>query len=112
MLVIGRPAGHDRDAELVDGEAQPSQWSAAQRVIAAATVARLRSRHSELFPPQRHDNRAFPDVRWMEISSVLRRELEAGRDPDQIRQIDFDGEPLDMASVLRWRRKILEGWRG
>jgi hypothetical protein len=48
----------------------------------------------------------------MEISSVLRRELQAGRAPDQIRQIAFDGEPLDMASVLRWRRKILEGWRG
>jgi small GTP-binding protein len=112
MLVIGRPAGHDRDAELVDGDVQSSQWSAAQRVLAAAIVARLRSRHSELFPSLRSDSRAFPDVRWMEITSVLRRELEAGRAPEQIRQIDFHGEPLDMASVLRWRRKILEGWRG
>jgi hypothetical protein len=61
---------------------------------------------------RRADGRAFPDVRWMEISSVLRRELEAGRSPEQIRQIAFDGEPLDLASVLRWRRKILGGWRG
>jgi hypothetical protein len=53
--------------------------------------------------------RAFPDVRWMEISSVLRRELAAGRPPEQIRQVEFDGEPLDLASVLRWRRRILDG---
>ncbi|MFM7513084.1 MAG: DUF4365 domain-containing protein, partial [Cyanobium sp.] len=51
--------------------------------------------------------RAFPDVRWMEISSLLQRELAAGRRPEQIKQIEFDGEPLDMASVLRWRRRIL-----
>ena len=43
----------------------------------------------------------------MEISSVLRRELAAGRSPEQIRQIEFVGESLDMASVLQWRRKIL-----
>lgn len=45
----------------------------------------------------------------MEISSVLRRELAAGRPPEQIRQVEFDGEPLDLASVLRWRRRILDG---
>jgi hypothetical protein len=43
----------------------------------------------------------------MEISSVLQRELAAGRSPEQIRQIEFVGESLDMASVLKWRRKIL-----
>ena len=53
------------------------------------------------------ETRAFPDVRWMEISSVLQRELAAGRRPEQIRQIEFVGESLDMASVLQWRRKIL-----
>ena len=53
------------------------------------------------------ESRVFPDVRWMEISSVLQRELAAGRSPEQIRQIEFVGESLDMASVLQWRRKIL-----
>jgi hypothetical protein len=53
--------------------------------------------------------RFYPDVRWMEISSVLQRELAAGRSPEQIRQIEFVGESLDMASVLKWRRKILAG---
>jgi hypothetical protein len=61
-----------------------------------------RSRSSGYF-----ETRAFPDVRWMEISSVLQRELAAGRSPEQIRQIEFVGESLDMASVLRWRRNIL-----
>jgi hypothetical protein len=37
----------------------------------------------------------------------LQRELDAGRRPEQIKQIEFSGEPLDLASVLRWRRKIL-----
>ncbi len=55
----------------------------------------------------RTETRAFPDVRWMEISSVLKRESDAGRSPEQIRQIEFDGETLDLASVLRWRRRIL-----
>jgi hypothetical protein len=38
---------------------------------------------------------------------TLQRELDAGRRPEQIKQIEFSGEPLDLASVLRWRRKIL-----
>jgi len=41
------------------------------------------------------------------ISRVLQRELAAGRSPEQIRQIEFLGESLDMASVLQRRRKIL-----
>ena len=55
----------------------------------------------------RPDRRAFPDVRWMEISSVLRSKLEAGLLPEEITQIEFTGEPLDLASVLRWRRRVL-----
>jgi hypothetical protein len=34
----------------------------------------------------------------MEISSLLRRELAAGRCPKQNKQIEFVGETLDMAS--------------
>jgi GTPase SAR1 family protein len=53
-------------------------------------------------------SRKFPDVRWMEISSLLRRELAAGRSPEQIKQIEFVGETLDMASHQtsggRWRQ--------
>ena len=56
---------------------------------------------------QRSQTRAFPDVRWMEISSLLKRELQAGRSPEQIRQSEFVGETLDLASILRWRRRIL-----
>jgi hypothetical protein len=48
----------------------------------------------------------------MEISSVLKRELSAGRRPEEIKQIEFDAEPLDLASVLRWRNRIREGYRG
>ena len=33
----------------------------------------------------RANSRKFPDVRWMEISSLLRRELAAGRSPEQSR---------------------------
>ena len=56
----------------------------------------------------RATRRKFPDVRWMEISSLLRRELAAGRSPEQIKQIKFVGENLDMASHQpsggRWRQ--------
>jgi hypothetical protein len=55
----------------------------------------------------RATRRKSPDVRWMEISSLLRRELAAGRSPEQIKQIEFVGETLDMACVLQWKRKIL-----
>jgi hypothetical protein len=37
----------------------------------------------------------------------LQRELDGARRPEQIKPIEFSGEPLDLASVLRWRRKIL-----
>jgi len=43
-------------------------------------------------------------------SDSLLRRRRAGvirRQPDEIKQIEFDGEPLDMACVLRWRRRIL-----
>ncbi len=43
-------------------------------------------------------SRKFPDVRWMKISSLRRREMDAGRSPEQIKQIEFVGETLDMAS--------------
>ncbi|HBH74290.1 MAG TPA: hypothetical protein DDY43_12855 [Synechococcales bacterium UBA10510] len=46
----------------------------------------------------RADSRKFPDLRWMEISGLLRRELAAGRCPKQNKQIEFVGETLDMAS--------------
>ena len=56
----------------------------------------------------RANSRKFPDARWLEISSLLRRELDAGRSPEQIKQIEFVAETLDMASVLQWKRKMLE----
>ena len=95
MLVIGRPAAPHRQRDGFDGEGDPRKWFGPD--VSAASRA---------------DHRAFPDVRWMDISSVLKRELDAGRSAEQISQIEFEGEPLDMASVLRWRRKILEGWKG
>jgi hypothetical protein len=47
----------------------------------------------------------FTDVRWMEITTVLKHETRNGRKP--VKQIVFKGERLDMASVHRWRREIL-----
>jgi hypothetical protein len=88
MLVIGREAATDREAHWADSLGQA---------------------RADVFRADRSNSRAFPDVRWMEISSVLQRELAAGRSPEQIRQIEFVGESLDMASVLQWRRKILDG---
>lgn len=43
----------------------------------------------------------------MEISSLLRRELAAGRSPEQIKQIEFVGETMDMAS----HQPSGSGWR-
>ena len=88
MLVIGREAATDREAHWADSLGQA---------------------RADVFRADRSNSRAFPDVRWMEISSVLQRELAAGRSPAQIRQIEFVGESLDMASVLQWRRKIMGG---
>ncbi|CAH1386576.1 Small GTP-binding protein domain-containing protein [Candidatus Nitrotoga sp. M5] len=47
----------------------------------------------------------FAEVRWMEISSYLKRESEKSEKP--VTQIEFNGERLDMSSVQRWRRKML-----
>lgn len=47
----------------------------------------------------------FSDVRWMEISSVLKRESENGK--KSVKQIEFKGERLDMTSVRNWREKVL-----
>lgn len=47
----------------------------------------------------------FAAVRWMEISSVLKRESQNGTQP--VKQIVFRGERLDMTSVRRWRENML-----
>lgn len=47
----------------------------------------------------------FNDVRWMEISSVLKRESENGAAP--VNQIEFKGERLDLSSVRKWRERCL-----
>ncbi len=47
----------------------------------------------------------FTEVRWMEITSVLKRLSENGVKP--VKQIEFKGERLDLSSVRRWREKIL-----
>jgi small GTP-binding protein len=47
----------------------------------------------------------FADVRWMEITSVLKRESQNGTKP--VKQIEFKGERLDLSSVRKWREKAL-----
>ncbi len=49
------------------------------------------------------DRLEFEDVRWMEISSVLRAA------PENVKQIEFVGKRLDMTSVLEMRRKMISG---
>jgi len=48
----------------------------------------------------------FAEVRWMEISSILKRESLNGT--KSVKQIDFSGERLDMDSIHKWRNKILK----
>ena len=103
MLVIGLPATDEILSSLI--EENPHIWDQDLfRKLNSMRRSIHRSRSAGYF-----ESRAFPDVRWMEISSVLQRELASGRSPEQIRQIEFVGESLDMASVLQWRRKILAG---
>ncbi len=47
----------------------------------------------------------FADMRWMEITSLLKRESANGTKP--VKQIEFKGERLDMTSVRRWRDKAV-----
>ena len=47
----------------------------------------------------------FLDVRWMEISSYLKREVEHGK---KVRNIVFQGERLDLVSINEWREFILD----
>jgi hypothetical protein len=101
MLVIGREAAAGRDLQVSDS----------LRRGGADGFARFDPdlKQELSFFAERPGSRRFPDVRWMEISSVLQQELAAGRSPGQIKQIEFVGETLDLASVLQWRRRIVEG---
>jgi hypothetical protein len=51
------------------------------------------------------DKLEFAEVRWMEISSVLKSLSADGTKP--VKQFEFKGERLDMASVRKWREKVL-----
>jgi hypothetical protein len=48
----------------------------------------------------------FAEVRWMEISSELKRLSESGTKP--VKHIAFKGERLDMASIYSWRDRMLD----
>ena len=52
------------------------------------------------------ENVEFADMRWMEITSALRRESANGTKP--VRQIEFAGERLDISSVRKWRERVLK----
>jgi len=58
-------------------------------------------------PATRTEKVEFGDVRWMEISSVLKRESENGT--KLVKQIEFKGERLDLSSVRKWRDKCVFG---
>ena len=47
----------------------------------------------------------FAEVRWMEITSLLQRESANGTKP--VKQIEFKGERLDLASVRNWRERVM-----
>ena len=47
----------------------------------------------------------FVEVRWMEISSELKRLSANGTKP--VKSFEFKGERLDMDSIYRWRGKML-----
>lgn len=49
--------------------------------------------------------RSKGDIRWMDVREYLRNE--AARSNKPIRQIIFTGDPFDVSSILRWRRKML-----
>jgi len=51
------------------------------------------------------DKLQFADVRWMEISSVLKQACQNGTKP--VKQIEFKGERLDITSIRRIRDQIL-----
>jgi WD40 repeat protein len=51
------------------------------------------------------DKVEFADVRWMEISSILKHDSENGK--KAVKQIEFKGERLDLTSVRRLRDEVL-----
>ena len=48
----------------------------------------------------------FAEVRWMEISSVL-RDARAKSKTGEVKQIEFRGERLDRVSIEKWKRRVL-----
>jgi hypothetical protein len=54
---------------------------------------------------ERNERVEFADVRWMDISSVLRRESQNGIVP--VAEVEFKGERLDMSSIHKWRKMML-----
>jgi hypothetical protein len=97
MLVIGREVA-TKDLDRY-GDPRPPGYDLNEQELMRFRRGLHDTSHSE--------TRSFPDVRWMEISHVLKQELNAGRSPEQIKQIEFVGETLDLSSVLRLREQIL-----
>lgn len=44
------------------------------------------------------------EIRWMDVSAYLKREITGGK---TVKQIIFAGERLDVMSVQNWRKSVL-----
>ncbi|NJL29007.1 MAG: hypothetical protein HC897_14525 [Thermoanaerobaculia bacterium] len=44
------------------------------------------------------------EIRWMDVSAALKRETARGK---PVKQIVFEGERFDAATLVRWRDRIL-----
>ena len=44
------------------------------------------------------------EIRWMEIRNHLREKIKKG---ESVKRIEFKGEQLDVASILKWRDHTL-----
>jgi hypothetical protein len=54
---------------------------------------------------RRGDKHQFESIRWMEITSALKRLSKNGTKP--VTQIEFHGEEVIMTTVMQWRKKVL-----
>jgi hypothetical protein len=79
---------------------------------AAAAVRKVRKhpqelgciREDELLPVMLVVRTSDGVIRWMDVSSYLKRKSAGGK---PVRQIVFDGERFDALSVQQWRERVL-----
>ena len=101
----GQATGQKLYLQLKSGDSYLNEGKSGKEVFKIKDQRHVEYWMAQAFPVLLVIRRSDGEVRWMEVRDYLIRMSENGTKP--VKQIVFVGDRFDVASIRRWREKIL-----